>query len=99
VCQVWAGGEVDKFLRQLSLLYEDARLVKPPSSRSNSAEIFVYARGLKSSNNNAANQQDDNKDDNITKSQLVHSKSTEPKILSREQTPVKWSFTGDIIRQ
>ncbi|XP_018024597.1 rRNA methyltransferase 2, mitochondrial [Hyalella azteca] len=69
LCKVWAGGEVDKFLRQLSLLYEDARLVKPPSSRSNSAELFVYARGLKSSNNNAANQQDDNKDYNITKSQ------------------------------
>lgn len=36
-----------KFRAQLEVLYEEVKLVKPPCSRDNSAEVFLYAKGLK----------------------------------------------------
>lgn len=43
----WQGTGVKKLEEDLSLFYENVKVVKPVSSRSDSAEIFLLARGYK----------------------------------------------------
>lgn len=50
--KVWDNGEVTKFVKTLKEHYEICRHVKPDSSRSDSAEIFILAKGFNCNNNN-----------------------------------------------
>jgi 23S rRNA (uridine2552-2'-O)-methyltransferase len=44
--KVWDGGDVPKLENDLKKFYENVRRIKPPSSRSDSAEHFILARGF-----------------------------------------------------
>lgn len=44
--KLWNGGGFDGLRRQLELRYQTVRIVKPESSRGDSAELFLLARGL-----------------------------------------------------
>lgn len=45
--KVWDNGDAPKFITRLEGLYETVKAVKPQSSRGDSAEKFILARGLK----------------------------------------------------
>merc|ERR1712071_294924 len=41
--KLWAGGQLKKFEQNLKLYYSHVKIIKPASSRQNSAEIFLLA--------------------------------------------------------
>lgn len=45
--KVWSNGELAKYVNKLKEHYETCRYVKPEASRSDSAEMFILARGYK----------------------------------------------------
>lgn len=45
--KLWNGGRTKLLEEKLKLRYSGVRFVKPPSSRSDSAEIFILAQGFK----------------------------------------------------
>ncbi|KAG5679555.1 hypothetical protein PVAND_009115 [Polypedilum vanderplanki] len=45
--KVWDNGEVGKFVNMLREHYETCKHVKPNASRSDSAELFILAKGFK----------------------------------------------------
>jgi len=47
LCKLWEGGRKRHFQSFLQTLFSDVKTIKPDSSRSNSAEIFMLARGYK----------------------------------------------------
>lgn len=47
VCKVLQGGTERQLLAEINRLFEKARHAKPPSSRSDSAEMYVVATGFK----------------------------------------------------
>lgn len=51
LCKVWSGPLTNKFREQLSVLYEHVGAVKPPCSRDNTSELYIYARGFKGAQN------------------------------------------------
>lgn len=51
LCKLWYGGNTKLVLDELRRFYHSAQVIKPDSSRDESAEIFIIAenfRGLKS---------------------------------------------------
>ncbi|CAG9806238.1 unnamed protein product [Chironomus riparius] len=48
--KVWSNGELGKYVNAVKEYYETCRYVKPDASRSDSAEMFILARGFKSKN-------------------------------------------------
>ncbi len=49
--KLWDGGRTKLLEEKLKLKYSGVRIVKPPSSRSDSAEIFILAQGYKKNQN------------------------------------------------
>ncbi|XP_067625988.1 rRNA methyltransferase 2, mitochondrial [Eurosta solidaginis] len=47
VVKLWSNGDVAKFEKDMERFYEHVKRVKPESSRSDSAEIFLVARRFK----------------------------------------------------
>jgi 23S rRNA (uridine2552-2'-O)-methyltransferase len=47
VCKVWQGGTEANVLASMKRLFRSVRHVKPPSSRAESAEIYVVATGFR----------------------------------------------------
>lgn len=47
VVKLWANGDVSKLETDLGRFYEQVKRVKPESSRSDSAELFLVARQYK----------------------------------------------------
>jgi 23S rRNA (uridine2552-2'-O)-methyltransferase len=47
VCKVWQGGTEANVLASMKRLFRSVRHVKPPSSRAESAEIYVVASGFR----------------------------------------------------
>lgn len=47
VVKLWANGDVSKLEKDLRRFYEHVKRVKPESSRSDSAELFLVARQYK----------------------------------------------------
>ncbi|XP_078610699.1 rRNA methyltransferase 2, mitochondrial-like [Branchiostoma floridae x Branchiostoma japonicum] len=47
VCKLWDGSHCKKFQSVVGDVFKFVKVVKPQSSRSNSAELFVFARGYK----------------------------------------------------
>ncbi|CAL4154151.1 unnamed protein product, partial [Meganyctiphanes norvegica] len=47
LCKVWEGHRDKKLLEDLEKFYNSVKIIKPPSSRSNSSEKFAFARGFK----------------------------------------------------
>jgi 23S rRNA (uridine2552-2'-O)-methyltransferase len=47
VCKVWQGGTEGELLKQLRTRFKDVKHAKPPSSRKDSAEQFLVAKGFK----------------------------------------------------
>lgn len=45
--KAWNGGEVSVLELDLNRFYKSVKIVKPPSSRSDSAELFLFAKGFK----------------------------------------------------
>lgn len=45
LCKLWEGNRSRHFVSYLETVFDDVRIVKPDASRSNSAEMFVLARG------------------------------------------------------
>lgn len=45
--KVWSNGELAKYVNAVKEYYETCRYVKPDASRSDSAEMFILARGFK----------------------------------------------------
>lgn len=45
-CKIFQGRDMDAFVRQCKESFKEVRLFKPKSSRSESVEIFVFAKGL-----------------------------------------------------
>ena len=45
--KVWDNGDSHKFEKAIGQVYETCRVVKPPASRSDSAEKFILAKGFK----------------------------------------------------
>ena len=44
LCKLWQGGDWPKLEEMLKLSFSDVRLVKPPASRSESAETYALSR-------------------------------------------------------
>lgn len=44
--KIWDNGEAPKFIKKLEEYYETVRTIKPISSREESTEKFILARGL-----------------------------------------------------
>ncbi len=45
--KLWSGKKLEEFDSNVKKFYGNVKLVKPPSSRSDSAEIYVLARNFK----------------------------------------------------
>lgn len=45
--KLWAGGRIKQLENELALNYSRIKTVKPPSSRQDSAELFLLACGFK----------------------------------------------------
>lgn len=45
--KLWDSGDVSKLEKDVGRFYETVKRVKPLSSRSDSAELFILARGFK----------------------------------------------------
>jgi 23S rRNA (uridine2552-2'-O)-methyltransferase len=50
VCKVLQGGTETKLLAELKRDFESVKHVKPPASRSDSAELYLLARGFRRQN-------------------------------------------------
>lgn len=48
--KVWDNGDVPKFIHKLEAYYDSVKSIKPLSSRDDSTEKFILARGLKETN-------------------------------------------------
>jgi len=49
--KLWAGGQLKQFEQHLKLYYSQVKIIKPASSRQNSAEIFMLASDFLKLNN------------------------------------------------
>lgn len=47
LCKIWSGGKQKLLEDVLRKLFQTVKLVKPPSSRADSAEIYLLARGFR----------------------------------------------------
>ena len=45
--QAWDGRENANFLEELKIYYDEVKIVKPPSSRSDSSELFFLCKSFK----------------------------------------------------
>lgn len=45
--KVWSNGELSKFIDKIKDSYETTRYIKPDASRSDSAELYILAKGYK----------------------------------------------------
>lgn len=45
--KVWDNGDLQKFFKELKQYYAICKHVKPPSSRSDSAELFILCKEYK----------------------------------------------------
>ena len=50
ICKVLQGGTETKLLAELKRDFESVKHVKPPASRSDSAELYLLARGFRRQN-------------------------------------------------
>ncbi|XP_006818238.1 rRNA methyltransferase 2, mitochondrial-like [Saccoglossus kowalevskii] len=46
LCKLWEGGQSGKFKKDLAKTFKTVKIVKPDSSRKDSAEMFFLARGF-----------------------------------------------------
>lgn len=47
LCKLWNCAEVKTLVKQLKMFFENVEITKPKSSRKDSSEIFLLARGFK----------------------------------------------------
>ena len=47
LCKLWFGDGIENFQKELLENFEKVKLVKPPASRSDSAEIFLFCSNFK----------------------------------------------------
>lgn len=52
LCKIWEGGRTRHFISMVEAVFSNVKLVKPESSRSHSAEIFMLARGYENPKTN-----------------------------------------------
>jgi 23S rRNA (uridine2552-2'-O)-methyltransferase len=45
--KLWAGGRIKQLENEIALHYSQVKVVKPPSSRQDSAEMFILASNFK----------------------------------------------------
>lgn len=48
LCKVWDNGDVEKMFNALNNLFSSVKRIKPKACRSDSAELYLLARGFKS---------------------------------------------------
>lgn len=45
--KIFQGAEAEQFVREVRLLFNQVRILKPPASRNNSNENYLYMQGMK----------------------------------------------------
>ena len=49
LCKIWMGDSLNEFQHLLKTRFEQVRVVKPPSSRTDSSEIFLFCSNFRMS--------------------------------------------------